>query len=128
MREMHTFVLIGMHGKQSAKSNYVVAEVKSSLTLLSESKTKQHLIDISDRFERNFEQPLRIDKLTEKQVDAMMRGIRVFQVSTDSLSGHKKMARHKPLAAKQNLLANMSLNTEETLMMTLFRQHVEKES
>lgn len=108
--------------------NYVVAEVKGSLTLLSESKTKQHLVDISDRFERNFEQPWRIDKLTEKQLDTMMRAIRVFQLNTESLSGHKKMAQHKPLAAKQNLLANMSLNTEESLMMTLFRQHVEKES
>lgn len=106
--------------------NYVAVHLRGTLKRLPDQALLPHLEYLSSRFEADLPKaPWKIDKMSEKPLEKMMRMIAPIEMSIESIDGTWKLSQNKEIAARIGAadgLASSNIGQELESLTELMRK------
>ncbi|TQV85435.1 FMN-binding negative transcriptional regulator [Aliikangiella coralliicola] len=93
--------------------NFINVQVSGKCTLMNEAELIDLLDKLSQKHEARFEQPWTIDKLSEKQLSAMLKAIVGFKISIETIEGKAKLSQNKKAQDFDGLLNGLSTQEDD---------------
>ena len=112
------------HNKNVPTWNFVSVQVSGKASLMEDAELVELLDKLSQKHEAQFANPWKIEKLSEKQLNAMVRAIVGVKISIDEIEGKAKLSQNKSKDDFDSLLNGLSRqkDSDSQAVMSLMQQ------
>lgn len=109
----HSYISSSWYDHENVPTwNYVAVHVYGILELLDEHETMLSLKKLVDKYEKNQENPVRIEELSEKTLK-QAKGIVAFKIDITEIKAKKKLSQNRDAANYQNIITQLDKSEEE---------------
>jgi transcriptional regulator len=103
----HSYISSSWYDHENVPTwNYLVVHVYGKVTLLSYDETVLSLKKLVDKYEKNSENPVRIENLSEKTMREA-RGIIGFSITIDAIEAQKKLSQNRDTKNYENIISEL---------------------
>ena len=106
--------------------NFESVQVKGQAKKVSKDKLLVILEQLTEKHERQFEQPWKLDKVSEPKLNAMMKMIVGFEIDISSIRGKSKLSQNRSLEDRTGVISGlkyqqdpMSLSVADKMTLNL---------
>jgi transcriptional regulator len=95
--------------------NYVAVQVKGTTSLLDENKTLDLLSRLTAKHEKQFDNPWRLDQLSDRKLASMLKVIVGFRIDIEQISAKAKLGQNQTEADREGAIEGLKSQKEERL-------------
>ena len=104
----HTYISSSWYDHENVPTwNYIAVHVYGKLKILSEEELLQSLKSLTDKYERQSEKPVAVERMDPKYVKSQMLGIVGFEIEITKIEGAYKLSQNRDAKNHENIIAEL---------------------
>ena len=104
----HTYISSSWYDHENVPTwNYIAVHVYGKLKILSEEELLQSLKSLTDKYERQSEKPVAVERMNPKYVKSQMLGIVGFEIEIIKMEGAYKLSQNRDAKNHENIIAEL---------------------